>query len=212
MDTNKNNSNGEINTATAATATAAGSACRAWAESDPLMLAYHDDRWCRPVHEDRELFAMLCLEGMQAGLSWLTIIRKEAAIREAFDGFDIDKVASYDENKVEALLGNPEIIRSRAKIRAVIANARAVQRITAGVDFATFDEYVWHFTSGKRIVHRLADPADTPAKSDLSERVSADMKKRGFKYVGPVICYSYLQGIGVIDDHLDDCPCKIWDE
>lgn len=187
-------------------------ACRAWASSDPLMMAYHDRRWCRPVHDDRELFAMLCLEGMQAGLSWLTIIRKEAAIREAFCGFDIDKVAAFDEEKIMDLLRNPDIIRSRKKIEAVITNARAVQRIAASGEFVTFDDYVWHFTSGRRIIHRLTDPSDTPAKDELSERVSKDMKKRGFKFVGPVICYSYLQGVGVIDDHLDDCPCKIWEE
>ena len=154
--------------------------CRKWAVGDPLMEKYHDLRWCRPVHEDNELFAMLCLEGMQAGLSWLTIIRKEAAIREAFDDFDINKVSAYDEEKVRALLQNPDIIRSKSKINAAVTNAQAVQRLIASGEFRTLDEYVWHFTSGRRIIHRLNNPADTPAKNELSERVSRDMKKRGF--------------------------------
>ena len=131
-------------------------------------------------HLRDELRAMLCLEGMQAGLSWLTIIRKEAAIREAFDDFDINKVSAYDEEKVRALLQNPDIIRSKSKINAAVTNAQAVQRLIASGEFRTLDEYVWHFTSGRRIIHRLNNPADTPAKNELSERVSRDMKKRGF--------------------------------
>jgi len=182
--------------------------CRSWAASDPLMLAYHDKRWCRPCRDDRELFAMLCLEGQQAGLSWLTIIRKEAAIRKAFDNFDIPTVAGYTEEKVEELMQTPGIIRSRLKIQSAVKNAKAVIRLTESGEFASFAEYVWHFTGGKQIIHPLKSFAEMPAEDELSRMVSKDMKKRGFSFVGPVIVYSYLQGVGVIDDHLIGCPCK----
>lgn len=182
--------------------------CRDWAKGDPLMLEYHDKRWCRPCHDDRELYAMLCLEGQQAGLSWRTIIHKEAALREAFAGFSIDAVAAFDAEKVEELLQNPRIIRSRAKINAAIKNAHAIQRLIASGEYASFAAYVWHFTGGKQIIHHLKTTAEMPAQNELSVTVSRDMKKRGFSFVGPVIIYSYLQGIGVIDDHLDGCPCK----
>lgn len=182
--------------------------CCDWTKNDPLMLAYHDNRWCQPCHDDTELFAMLCLEGQQAGLSWSTIIHKEAAIRNAFDGFDISIVARYNEQKIETLLRNPEIIRSRAKIRAAVRNAKAVQQIVSSGEFKSFDDYVWHFTEGKQIVHHLKKLSEMPAKDELSEIVSKDLKKRGLSFVGPVICYSFLQGVGVIDDHLDGCPCK----
>jgi DNA-3-methyladenine glycosylase I len=182
--------------------------CCNWAKNDPLMLDYHDNRWCQPCHDDTELFAMLCLEGQQAGLSWLTIIHKEAAIRKAFDGFDINTVARYDDQKTEELMQNPEVIRSRAKIKAAVHNAKAVQEIVCSGEFRSFDDYVWHFTGGKQIVHHLKHLSEMPAQDELSETVSTDMKKRGFNFVGPVICYSFLQGVGVIDDHLDGCPCK----
>lgn len=186
----------------------AADGCAAWFSIDPLMLQYHDTRWCVPVHDDTELFAMLCLEGQQAGLSWLTIIRKEAAIRRAFDGFDIGTVAAYGEEKVQALLRNPEIIRSERKIRAAIRNAQAVQKLTAGGRFASFDAYIWHFTEGRQITHHPAQYSEIPAQNALSQTVSKDMKQHGFSFVGPVIVYSFLQGIGVIDDHLESCPHK----
>jgi DNA-3-methyladenine glycosylase I len=182
--------------------------CRSVAKDDPLMLEYHDRRWCRPCHDDRELFAMFCLEGQQAGLSWSTIIHKEKAIREAFDGFDIRTVAGYDSGKVEELMNVPGIIRSRSKIRAAVHNAGIVCGMLSSGEYASFDEYVWHFTGGRQIIHHLHELSEMPAKNELSEEVSRDMKKRGFLFAGPVICYSYLQGIGVIDDHLDGCSCK----
>ena len=185
-----------------------GEECRSWAKDDPLMLAYHDHRWCRPCRDDRELFAMLCLEGQQAGLSWSTIIHKEAAIRRAFDDFDIETVAGYTDEQVEALMQNPDIIRNRAKIRSAIKNANAILKLRESGEYATFSDYIWHFTDGKQIIHQLRGFEEMPARSELSERVSRDMKKRGFSFVGPVIIYSYLQGIGVIDDHLVGCPCK----
>ena len=172
------------------------------------MLDYHDNRWCQPCHDDTEMFAMLCLEGQQAGLSWMTVIHKEAAIRKAFDGFDINIVARYGDQKIEELLQNPKIIRSRAKIKAAVRNAKAVREIVTSVEFRSFDDYIWHFTGGKQIVHHLKSFSEMPAKDELSETVSQDMKKRGFSFVGPVICYSFLQGVGVIDDHLDGCICK----
>lgn len=182
--------------------------CRDWAKDDPLMLAYHDNRWCKPCHDETELFAMLCLEGQQAGLSWSIIIRKEKEIRKAFDNFEIDRVAAFDDEKVESLLQNPEIIRSKTKINAAITNAKVVQNLVLSGEYKSFDEYIWHFTEGKQIIHHFDDFSKLPAKNELSEKVSKDMKKRGFKFVGPVICYSFLQGIGVIDDHLNGCPCK----
>lgn len=182
--------------------------CSEWAGSDPLLIEYHNNRWCRPCHNDRELFAMLCLEGQQAGLSWAVIIHKEREIRKAFDGFDIGTVARYGDEKIEELLLNPNIIRSRLKIKGAVSNALAVQQMLSSGEYASFDEYIWHFTEGRQIIHHFHDFSEMPSKNDLSERVSWDMKKRGFKFTGPVICYSYLQGIGVIDDHLDGCPYK----
>jgi len=186
---------------------------QSWAaEDDDLMKDYHDTRWGRPCHEDRELFTMLCLEGQQAGLSWSTIIHKEAEIRKAFDNFDIPTVAAYDEEKMQSLMENEKIIRNRLKIRSAVNNAGAVLRLIDSGEYASFDEYIWHFTEGMQVIHHLKDLSEMPAKDELSETVSRDMKKRGFTFVGPVIIYSYLQGIGVIDDHLDGCPCKAADE
>lgn len=180
----------------------------AWEESSMSELAriYHDTRWCKPVHQDQELFAMLELEGMQAGVSWELILKKEQAIRTAFDGFDPLIVSRYGEEKIAELLENPGIIRNRAKIRSAVTNARAFIKVQQ--DFGTFDRYIWGFTDGKVIDHRLKDGRDMPSRDELSERVSGDLKKRGFKFVGPVIIYSYLQGIGVINDHLITCDYR----
>jgi|GEM_PF-140172 DNA-3-methyladenine glycosylase I len=183
--------------------------CRKWAVGDPLMEKYHDLRWCRPVHEDNELFAMLCLEGQQAGLSWSTVIRKEADIRRAFDGFAIETVAAYTDQKVESLMTEPGIIHNRAKIRSAVNNAKAIRQMILSGRYPSFDSYIWHFTDGKRIIHHPAELSEIPSQDLLSETVSKDMKQQGFTFCGPVIIYSYLQGIGVIDDHLDSCPWKI---
>jgi len=184
--------------------------CLSWAKSNPLMIRYHDERWCVPCFDDDELFAMLSLEGMQAGLSWEIVINKEASIRAAFLDFDIEKVAKFDEAKVVEILQNTGVIRSRAKINAVINNAKMVLKIKA--EFGSFSAYIWGFTGRKRVVHELRDLAEMPAQNELSRAVSKDMKKRGFKFVGPVIIYSYLQGVGVIDDHLVGCPHKNYSE
>lgn len=183
--------------------------CRKWAAGDSLMERYHDQRWCRPVHEDNELFAMLCLEGQQAGLSWSTVIRKEAEIRKAFDGFDIGTVAAYTDQKIDSLMTELGIIHNRAKIRSAVNNAQAIRRMILSGSYPSFDSYIWHFTDGKRIIHHPQELSDIPSEDPLSERVSKDMKQHGFSFCGPVIIYSYLQAVGVIDDHLDSCPWKI---
>lgn len=169
-------------------------------------LLYHDTRWCKPEHRDREQYAMLVLEGMQAGVSWNLILDKEENFRKAFDGFDPNIVAAYDDAKLEALMQDKGIIRNRSKIRAAVTNAQAFLRVQE--EFGSFDKYIWSFTDGKVIDHHLQDGKDMPAKDELSERVSRDLKRRGFKYVGPTIIYSYLQGIGVINDHWEYCEYR----
>ena len=170
------------------------------------FIQYHDTRWCKPEHRDQELFAMLVLEGMQAGVSWNLILNKEDNFRKAFDGFDPVIVAAYDEKKLEELMQDAGIIRNRQKLKSAISNAAAFLKVQE--DFGSFDKYIWSFTDGKVIDHHLIDGKDMPAKDELSERVSADLKKRGFKFVGPTIIYSYLQGIGVINDHWEYCDYR----
>ncbi len=186
-------------------ADAAANECRSWATT-PEALAYHDERWCKPVHDDRELFALLCLEGKQAGLSWSLIMRREAGIREAFAEFDPAVVAAYDEEDFARLKDDPRIIRNGAKIRAVTTNAQAFLRVVE--EFGSFDSYVWGFVDGHQIVNHWTTLAEVPAESDLSRRVSRDLRRRGFKFVGPVCVYSYLQAIGILNDHLEGCPYK----
>ncbi len=169
-------------------------------------LLYHDTRWCKPEHRDGELYAMLVLEGMQAGVSWNLILNKEENFRRAFDGFDPRIVAAYDERKVEALMQDKGIIRNRNKIMAAITNARAFLNVQE--QFGSFDAFIWSFTDGNVIDHHLSDMRDMPAKDALSERVSAELRARGFKFVGPTIIYSYLQGIGVINDHAEYCEFR----
>ena len=177
-----------------------------WELGSEKMKAYHDERWCRPEHDDRELFAMLILEGAQAGLSWSTIIEREENYRKAFDGFDPVKVAAYDADKIEELMQDPGIIRNRLKINSAVTNARAFLRVQE--EFGSFDSYIWGFTGGQIIDHHLKSVDEMPATSELSVRVSKDLKKRGFKFVGATIIYSYLQGIGVINDHLETCEYR----
>ncbi len=167
---------------------------------------YHDTRWCKPEHREQELYAMLVLEGMQAGVSWNLILNKEANFRRAFDGFDPVTVANYGEEKVEALMQDRGIIRNRNKIYAAITNARAFLKVQE--EYGSFDAFIWSFTGGHVVDHRLRDLRDMPAKDELSEKVSAELKKRGFKFVGPTIIYSYLQGIGVINDHWVGCDFR----
>ena len=170
------------------------------------FLAYHDTRWCKSEHNGRELFAMLVLEGMQAGVSWNLILAKEENFRKAFDGFDPQIVAVYDDARVEELMQDAGIIRNRRKLQSAITNARAFLKVQK--EFGSFDKYIWSFTNGKVVDHHLLDVKDMPAKDALSERVSADLKKRGFTFVGPTIIYSYLQGIGIINDHWEYCDYR----
>lgn len=170
------------------------------------FLLYHDTRWCKPEHRDRELYAMLVLEGMQAGVSWNLILNKEDNFRKAFDGFDPRVVAGYDETKIGELMQDKGIIRNRNKIKAAITNAQAFLKVQQ--KFGSFDKYIWGFTDGEVIDHHLADFADMPSKNELSAQISRDLRSRGFKFVGEVIIYSYLQGIGIINDHLECCDYR----
>ena len=174
-----------------------------WAGDDPLMQAYHDDEWGRPQHDPRMLWEMLMLEGFQAGLSWRTILHKRESFRKAFAAFDPRKVARFGDNQVARLLGDPTIVRSRAKIEATIGNARAYLAMeTAGEEFSTF---VWTIAGGAPIRNERHNLGDIPAKTELSEEISAALKKRGFRFVGPVIVYAWMQAVGVVNDHLVAC-------
>lgn len=188
------------------------SECAALGKGDPLAISYHDTRWCRPVHDDTELFAMLCLEGQQAGLSWLTILRKEKEYRRVFHGFSPDAILGMTEDELSAAMQNPGIIRNRQKVMAVVRNTKALRALLEGGEFRSFDSYVWYFTEGRRVVHHPRALSDIPAEDGLSRKVSADLRRRGFVFCGPVIVYSFLQAIGVTDDHLEGCPCKILTE
>jgi DNA-3-methyladenine glycosylase I len=168
-----------------------------WAGNDEIYILYHDEEWGVPTHDDRMLFEMLVLESFQAGLSWITILKKRENFKEAFDDFDVEKVAEYDDDKVEELRLNEGIIRHKGKITSAINNAQVFIEIQK--EFGSFDEYIWGFTDGKII------KAEFLTESDLSKTISKDLKKRGMKFVGPTIIYSYLESIGVIDNHQEDC-------
>jgi DNA-3-methyladenine glycosylase I len=167
------------------------------------MVAYHDDEWGVPSHDDRHLFEMLILEGAQAGLSWITILRKRAGYRDAFDDFDVDRVARYTPARVERLLTNPAIVRNRAKVNAAVVNARAVRAIRD--EFGSLDRYLWSFTGGRPIVNQRSGRGDIPATSVESDAMSKALKARGCKFVGSTICYSFMQATGMVDDHQRDC-------
>jgi DNA-3-methyladenine glycosylase I len=175
----------------------------AWVGSDPLFIAYHDEEWGVPVHDDRLLFEFLVLEGAQAGLSWSTILRKRDAYRRAFDGFDPRKVARYDKRKVAALLGNAGIVRNRAKIESAINNAKAFLDIQA--EFGSFDAYQWAFVDGRPKQNRWRAVADIPPRTTQSDAMSKDLKSRGFTFVGSTIIYAHMQAIGMVNDHVADC-------
>jgi DNA-3-methyladenine glycosylase I len=174
-----------------------------WAGSDPLMVAYHDGEWGVPVHDDRVLFEFLVLEGAQAGLSWSTILRKRDAYRRAFDRFDPAKVARYDKRKVAALLADAGIVRNRAKIESAIKNARAFLDVQA--EFGSFDAYQWRFVDGRPLQGKRRTIADIPARSPESDAMSADLKKRGFSFVGSTIIYAHMQAVGMVNDHVAGC-------
>lgn len=176
---------------------------RCWKTDNPLYIAYHDDEWGVPVHDDRTHFEFLVLEGAQAGLSWETVLNKREAYRAAFDGFDFEKVSRYGEEKVGELLSNPGIIRNRRKVASAVNNAARL--IEVREEFGTFDSYVWKFVGNATIIHSIRSMAQMPAYTPEAEAMSASMKRRGFSFVGPTICYSYMQATGMVLDHLKDC-------
>lgn len=173
-----------------------------WA-TNPLAIAYHDSEWGVPVHDDTTLFEFLILEGAQAGLSWDTILRKRARYREAFAGFDPEAVARFTPRRVERLMGDSGIVRNRLKIESAIGNARAFLAVRE--ERGTFDAYLWAMVDGKPVVNRPRTPQDVPATSPLSDELSRDLRKRGFRFVGSTICYAFLQAVGVVDDHVRGC-------
>ncbi len=175
----------------------------AWVGTDPLSVEYHDREWGVPVHDDRKLFEFLILEGMQAGLSWMTILRKRDNFRSAYDDFDPTKIARYDQVKFEELMDNPGIIRNRRKIEAAAQNARAFQAVQA--EFGSFDAYMWGFVGGKPKVNSWVTMAEIPAQTEASLILSVDLKQRGFNFVGPTILYAHMQATGMVNDHTTDC-------
>jgi DNA-3-methyladenine glycosylase I len=170
---------------------------------DPLYVRYHDEEWGVPVHDDRLLFEMLILEGAQAGLSWRTILQRRETYRAAFDNFDARKIARYDKRKAAALMKDPGIIRNRLKIAATIGNARAF--LAAQKEFGTFDKYIWSFVGGKSRHNRRKKGERLPAETAEAQAMSRDLKKRGFRFVGPTICYAFMQAVGMVNDHAADC-------
>ncbi len=180
--------------------------CRNWYEGDKILEEYHDHEWCKVSHDDRFLFEMLCLEGASVGLSWKTIMHKRKAYRKAFHNFNINTCAKMSDEELESLLSDPGLIRNRAKIFSVRKNAQIVKELQK--EFGSFDTYLWSFTKGKRIDGKWKRPEEMPTKSDVSEKMAMDMKKRGISFVGPVITYSFLQSIGIVNDHLAGCECR----
>jgi len=174
-----------------------------WAGETQIYQDYHDFEWGRPVHDDRRLFEMLILEGAQAGLSWITVLKKREAYREAFDNFDAHKIVLYDDAKIEELMANPGIIRNRLKINSAITNARLFLEIVER--HGSFDNFLWSYVDHKPIVNRYEKLEDLPATTPLSDKISKDLKKLGFKFVGSTIIYAYMQAIGMVNDHIVSC-------
>jgi len=174
-----------------------------WAGSDPLYLDYHDNEWGTPEHNDQKLFEMLILEGAQAGLSWITILRKRENYRKAFDNFDPKKIAAYNKTKIQELLNNEGIVRNKLKVNAAVQNAGGFLEIQK--EFSDFDTYIWQFIGGKPRKNAFKHLNDLPAKTPESEAMSKDLLKRGFKFVGPTICYAFMQAVGMVNDHVVGC-------
>jgi DNA-3-methyladenine glycosylase I len=175
----------------------------AWSLASPIEQDYHDHEWGVPVHDDRLLFEFLLLEGAQAGLSWATILKRREGYRKAFDNFDVAKVAAYDDAKIEALIANPEIIRNRLKIQSAVSNAKAFIQIQT--EFGSFHNFIWSYVDGKPIQNTWQNRQELPATSPLSDTISRDLKKRGFKFFGSTICYAHMQATGMVNDHTVDC-------
>ena len=174
-----------------------------WPGEDSLMRTYHDSEWGVPLHDDRKIFEFMVLDAFQAGLSWRTVLYKRENFRKAFDNFEVEKIALYDETKIQLLMQDASIIRSQAKIRGTVVNAREFLKVQA--EFGTFDNYIWQFTGGKITDNHPRKNADILAKSPESDAMSKDLQKRGFKFVGSTICYAFMQAAGMVNDHLDSC-------
>jgi DNA-3-methyladenine glycosylase I len=174
-----------------------------WAGTDPIYVGYHDEEWGVPVHDDRTLFEFLILEGAQAGLSWITILRKRDAYRRAFDRFDAKKVARYDQKRIAKLLADPGIVRNRMKLESAVKNARAFLEVVA--EFGSFSEYQWRFVDGKPVVNRWRSLKEVPPRTPISDALSKDLKQRGFSFVGSTIIYAHMQAVGMVNDHLVEC-------
>lgn len=175
----------------------------AWCGSDPIYVAYHDDEWGVPVHDDRRLFEFLVLEGAQAGLSWLTILKKRENYRAAFDSFDVERIAHYGRRDIARLLQDPGIVRNRLKIEAAIRNARGVLAIRE--EYETLDAFLWRYVDGTPVQNTWKSMADLPAQTKASDQMSKDLKRRGFNFVGSTICYAFMQAVGLVNDHTADC-------
>ena len=174
-----------------------------WCLGSAEMTRYHDEEWGRPVRDDRKLFEFLILEGAQAGLSWATILRRREGYRAAFDGFDVAKVARYDARKIAALLADPGIIRNRLKVAGAVKNARAYLAVQA--EFGSFAEFLWRWVDEKQLVNRPRSPRDVPARTEISDALSRELKARGFTFVGSTICYAFMQAVGLVNDHVAGC-------
>jgi len=174
-----------------------------WAGDDPLYVAYHDREWGKPEHRDRKLFEMLVLEGAQAGLSWLTILRKREGYRSAFAGFDPAKVARFDDRKIATLLRDPGIVRNRLKVASAVRNARVFREIR--LEYGSFDAFVWGFVDGVPIINRWRSVEEIPAKTPVSDAMSKELKRRGMSFVGSTICYAFMQATGLVNDHVVGC-------
>lgn len=174
-----------------------------WPGNDELMRKYHDEEWGTPLHEDCKLFEFMLLDAFQAGLSWKTVLHKRENFRQAFDNFNVEKIALYDENKILELMQDVSIIRNQAKIRATVINAQAFLNIQA--EFGSFDKYIWQFTEGKTLVNEFKVMSEIPVKSKESDAMSKDLQKRGFKFVGSTICYAFMQAAGMVNDHIVTC-------
>jgi DNA-3-methyladenine glycosylase I len=178
--------------------------CRCdWVTDDKIYEDYHDREWGVPLHDDGRLFEMLILEGMQAGLSWLTVLKKREAFRLAFDGFDVDKVVNYDQEKIASLMENKDIIRNRLKIESAIRNAKAFKEVQT--QFGSFDSFIWSYVENEPIINHYATLSEIPANTPLSDKISKDLKKRGFNFVGSTIMYAFMQSIGMVNDHTKNC-------
>ncbi|MEC8067871.1 MAG: DNA-3-methyladenine glycosylase I [Pseudomonadota bacterium] len=178
----------------------------AWVTDDEIYKKYHDEEWGRPVHDDRKLFEFLVLEGAQAGLSWLTVLKKREHYKKVFDGFNPEKVANYDDKKIQALLNDAGIIRNKLKINSAVRNAKVFLKIQQ--EFGSFDAYIWGFVAGKPILNHFKTIEEVPAKTALSDRISKDLQKRGMNFVGSTIVYAYMHAIGMVNDHTLDCFCR----